>query len=75
MGKCKQRLFARAKNEKTQLQLTREDAKQYVLQELNLNPSSIPAKKIISLFGLRAEELSEIGVTYEVLRSLDGLIS
>ena len=75
LGKCKQRLFARAKNEKIQLQLTREEAKRYVLKELNINPSSIAAKKIISLFGLRAEELSEIGVTYEILRSLDGLIN
>lgn len=74
MGKSKQRLMARAKNEKHQFQLTRQEALMIVCQELNNNPSSIQAKKLITLFGLSAEELSETGVTYEILRSLDSLI-
>ena len=75
LGKCKQRLRARAKNEKYQLQITRTEALNLVYQELSTNPASISAKKLISLFGLSAEEMAEVGVTYEVLRSLDGLIS
>ncbi|OGI19678.1 MAG: hypothetical protein A2287_03810 [Candidatus Melainabacteria bacterium RIFOXYA12_FULL_32_12] len=75
MGKCKQRLRARAKNEKYQLKMTREEALSFVSNELCDDPSSIPARKLITLFGLKAEEMSEAGVTYEVLRSLDGLIS
>lgn len=75
MGKSKQRLFARAKNEKQQLQISREKALTLVFEELSINPSSVPAKNLISLFGLRAEELAEKGMTYEVLRTLDGFIN
>ncbi|MFH0702725.1 MAG: hypothetical protein V2B14_04205 [bacterium] len=75
MGKCKQRLKARAKNQKFQLQITRKEALEIVKQELNKDLSSISARKLISLFGLNAEELAEIGITYEILRSLDGLIT
>lgn len=74
LGKCKQRLIAKAKNEKTQLQITRTEAVKRVYKELSENPSSISAKNMISLFGLTAEELSEAGITYEILRSLDGFI-
>ncbi|MDD3012920.1 MAG: hypothetical protein PHC34_04385 [Candidatus Gastranaerophilales bacterium] len=75
MGKCKKRLIARAKNEKNQLSISRKEAIGLVSGELNQDPSSISAKKMISLFGLSAEELAEAGVTYEILRALDGLIS
>lgn len=75
LGKCKQRLKARARNEKNQLQITRQEALKFVYQLLAENPSSIEARNLISLFGLNVEELSEAGVTYEILRSLDGLIS
>ena len=74
MGKCKQRLKARARNEKYQLMITRQEALNTVFQELHDDPTCISAKKLITLFGLTAEELAEAGVTYEVLRSLDGLI-
>ena len=74
MGKCKKRLIARARNSKSQMQISREDALNQVYKELDQDPSSITAKNLISLFGLSAEELSEAGVTYEILRSLDGLI-
>lgn len=74
MGKSKQRIIAKAKNDKFQHEMSRKDALKSVLEELQKNPASINARNIISLFGLSAEELSEIGVTYEILRSLDGLI-
>ena len=75
MGKSKQRLMAKGKNDKFKLEMSRKEALKLVSEELGHNPSSITARKIISLFGLGAEELSESGVTYEILRSLDGLIT
>jgi hypothetical protein len=75
LGKSKQRLRARARNEKTQLMITREEALKTVCENLIDDASSISARKLISLFGLTAEELAEAGVTYEILRSLDGLIT
>ncbi len=74
MGKSKQRIIAKAKNDKNQLQITRTQAIEMAYAELCKNPSSNDAKKLISLFGLSAEELSEKGLTYEVLRALDGII-
>ena len=67
--------MAKGKNDKFKLEMTRQEALKLVFKELRLNPSSTTARKIISLFGLGAEELSEAGVTYEILRSLDGLIT
>ncbi|MDP4268138.1 MAG: hypothetical protein Q8880_11955 [Bacteroidota bacterium] len=74
MGKSIKRLKAKAKNDKSPLLMTRSEALKIVSQELTQNPSNIAAKKLISLFGLTAEELSEVGITYEILRTLDGLI-
>ncbi|MEI7473285.1 MAG: hypothetical protein WCK67_00770 [bacterium] len=54
--------------------MTREQAVERVFDELCQNPASIAAKKIITLFGLKAEELSEKGVNYEILRALDNII-
>ena len=75
MGKCKKRMLSRAKNDKFQMQLTRQDAVKIVMEEIEKNPASANAKKLISLFGISAEELSESGMTYEVLRSLDGVFN
>ncbi|MEI8389837.1 MAG: hypothetical protein WCG23_08120 [bacterium] len=74
MGKSKQRIIARAKNDKTQLNFTRQNALAMVIEDLANDPASISAKNMITLFGLKAEELSEAGLSYEVLRSLDCLI-
>ena len=74
LGKCKQRLLAKAKNNKAPLNYTRQKALADVIEELTHNPSSNSAKKMITLFGFSAEELSEAGLTYEVLRSLDCII-
>jgi hypothetical protein len=75
LGKSKQRIIARAKNDKTQINFTRQDALIRVIEDLSHNPASISAKNMITLFGLTAEELSEAGLSYEVLRSLDCLIN
>ncbi len=57
------------------MQFTRKEAVKTVLQEIDKNPTSIYAKELISLFGLTAEELSESGMTYELLRSLDAVLA
>ncbi len=74
LGKCKQRLLARAKNDKSPISFTRKEALTCVIEDLLYNPASIPAKNMITLFGFTAEELSEAGLTYEILRSLDCLL-
>lgn len=74
LGKCKQRQMAQARHQKFELHMTRKEALEAVQKEFETNPASTNARNIISLFGLTAEELSEVGVTYEILRSMDGLI-
>lgn len=74
MGKCKQRLIARAGNDKNRLNLTRKQALNKVITILAVTPSSVSAKNTITLFGFTAEELAEAGLSYEILRSLDYLI-
>lgn len=74
LGKSKQRLIAKARNDKYQLNFTRIEALSEVTKSLSANPTSVSAKKIISLFGFTAEELAEAGMSYEVLRSLDCLL-
>lgn len=74
MGKCKRRLIARAKNDKNQLQITRSEALAQACSGLIENSANKHARNLITLFGLSAEELAEGGVSYELLRSLDGFI-
>ncbi len=57
------------------MQFNRVDALRTVIDEIEKNPASTYARELISLFGLTAEELSESGVSYEVLRSLDGVLA
>jgi len=75
VGKCKRRVLSKARPDMYNLQLSRTEAVDSVMKEIQKNPASRSAKKIISLFGLTAEELSESGMTYEVLRSLDGILN
>ena len=71
MGKCKQRSILRAKKSNFDFSYTRQEALKIVIKEIEKDPTSFYAISLISLFGLTAEELSESGITYEVLRSLD----
>jgi len=73
VGKCKKRTISRVSS--FNMQFTRKEAVKTVLQEIDKNPTSIYAKELISLFGLTAEELSESGMTYELLRSLDAVLN
>lgn len=75
MGKSKKRILAKGKNPKYQLNITRIEALKKAFSELLENPASTEARNLISLFGLKAEELSEMGLSYEILRSLDGFIN
>lgn len=59
---------------KSSAQLTRKDAINIVIKEMAKTPTSTKARKMIVLFGLTAEELSEAGMSYELLRSLDGIL-
>ena len=74
MGKSKKRILSKKRKQNFDMEMTRQQALEKVFHELCQNPSSITAKKIITLFGLRAEDLSEKGVNYEVLRALDNII-
>ncbi len=75
MGKCKRRSISKAKNQSFRIQFTRHEAVNTVVREVDRNPASTYARELISLFGLSAEELSESGVSYEVLRSLDSVLN
>ncbi|MBE7706802.1 MAG: hypothetical protein E7Z91_06140 [Cyanobacteria bacterium SIG30] len=75
MGKSKKRILHKTNSS---LFMTRESALYKVKGCLNSINSDIKqkneAKSLITLFGLSAEELSEAGVGYEYLKSLDSLI-
>lgn len=71
MGKSKKRIIARAKHDKNPFDMTRIDAVKAVCETLLEDVSNIEAKKLITLFGLTADELAEGGLSYESLRSLD----
>jgi len=71
MGKCKKRTISKIRNDNFKIDFTRREAVKAVTQEIDKNPASMQARNLISLFGLTADELSESGLTYEALRSLD----
>ncbi|MCQ2958392.1 MAG: hypothetical protein MJ180_05785 [Candidatus Gastranaerophilales bacterium] len=71
MGKCKSRLLGRSKNLSYMYDMTRHQAIDFVVNEIVASPSSQKAKKVISLFGLKSEELTEAGMTYENVSSLE----
>ena len=71
MGKSKKRIIARAKHDKNPIDMNRGKAIKCVCTSLSNDVSDIEAKKLISLFGLTADELAEGGLSYESLRSLD----
>lgn len=54
--------------------MSRIQAVNVATSKLNFDPHSVSARNLISLFGLSEEELSENGVSYEVLRSLNALM-
>jgi len=65
MGKSKQRIMGRHQKFPYMYDMTRHQAIDFVVNELVTRPTSIKAKKMISLFGLHTEELTEAGMDYE----------
>ncbi|MCR4881512.1 MAG: hypothetical protein K6A44_06135 [bacterium] len=75
MGKSKQRIMGRGKNLSYMYDMTRHQAIDFVVNELMTKPKSIKAKKMISLFGLHAEELTEAGACYESVSNIENIYS
>ena len=75
MGKSKQRILVRGKNDLNKYDMTRHQAIDFVVNELVARPASIKAKNMISLFGLHPEELTEAGAEYECVSKLEKCFS
>ena len=71
MGKSKQRIMGRNKHLSYMYDMTRHQAIDFVVNELVEKPKSIKARKMISLFGLNSEELTEAGAKYEYVSQLE----
>ena len=71
MGKSKQRIMGRAKNNLFRYDMTRHQAIDFVVNELVARPTSLRAKDMISLFGLHSEELTEAGMKFEEVSHLE----
>lgn len=69
MGKSKKRILAKGINRQLST-ISRSEAIEIVVK--SLSDKEIP--DIISLFGLRAEELLEAGMSYEQVMKLEGLL-
>jgi len=67
MGKCKNRLLGRYQKS-YMFDMTRHQAIDFVVNE---TISSAKSKNLISLFGLKSEELTEAGMAYETVSSLE----
>ena len=70
MGKAKKRSIARGKHDQL-TNLTRGEAIVMALEKISNNED---ADNIITLFGLKAEELLEAGADFEVVKSLRGIL-
>ena len=70
MGKAKKRSIARGKHDQF-TNLTRGEAIVMALEKISNNED---ADNIITLFGLKAEELLEAGADFEVVKSLRGIL-
>lgn len=73
MGKSKTRILRKGKNDQIAT-MTREGAIAEVVRQLNSNTAA-GAKKIITMFGLSAEELLEAGVSYEAVISIKNIFT
>ena len=62
MGKCKRRTLTKPVLTSN---LKREDAIKQIVEKIRLNKLDTETKKLLSLFGITPEELTEAGATYE----------
>ena len=70
MGKSKRRIIARGKYDRLE-NLSREDAINFVVANISSKDEAI---EIISLFGLKADELLEAGADYEEVKALGSVL-
>ena len=66
MGKSKKRIIARGKYDQM-VNLSREQAVELTVKKISEGES---VENLISLFGLKAEELLEAGADYEIIKGL-----
>ncbi len=71
MGKAKKRILHKSNSN---LYMTRESAVTKVSELVKKSIDNEPVLRLITLFGLSAEELSEAGVPYENLMALSSVI-
>ena len=79
MGKVKKRNFKTCVNQGGAMgalpsTFTREEAVSFVIEKIKSNDLGPQTKDIISLFGIKAEELSEAGASYEDLLALKSVL-
>ena len=74
MGKSKKRNIAQARNQKELINITRSEAIKQITTALKNNEGDEEVKKLITLFGIRAEELTEEDISYEAIKCLVGII-
>ena len=74
MGKAKKRSLHLGINDRV-ANLSREEAINNVVNLLLRNGNKNQIYKLITLFGLSAEELLEAGAEYETVMSLQGIVS
>lgn len=67
MGKCKRRTFTKSV---LNTNLKREEVILQITEEIRKNKFDDETKKILSLFGITAEELTEAGISYEEIKLL-----
>lgn len=67
MGKCKRRTFTKSV---LNTNLKREEVILQITEEIHKNKFDDETKKILSLFGITADELTEAGISYEEIKLL-----
>ncbi len=73
MGKSKKRIFNKNKTNTGSI-MKRSDIIEQVISSLRNNNLTTETKKLISLFGISAEELSEAGANFEEISAIEEII-
>ena len=73
MGKCKRRIFNK-NNDLKGSTLKRNDVISTVISDIKNNKLSEETQKLITLFGITGEELSEAGASFEEISCVKHLI-
>ena len=73
MGKCKKRILNKSNDDFGSI-LKRDEVIENIISDIKINKLSDRTQKLISLFGITAEELSEAGASIEELSFVKHLI-